>query len=410
MIELAEAQQFVFERVSALAPTDCSLEEATGCVLAETVVAQEALPGFTNSSMDGFALRAADTSRGGSRLRVVETIHAGDVPIEALQPGHAARIMTGAPLPEGADCVCMVEEVTIDGEFVVIPRELQSGQFVRQIGEDTVVGQMLFSPGTPLDAPAIGVLAGQGYRSVRVYRRPRVGVLSTGNELVDSGARLAPGQIRDLNRPLLLALIAQSGFLPVDLGTVRDTPEAIARALSEGVQSCDGVVSTGGVSVGDADFVKSVIGEMSGGEARWMQVAIKPGKPFAFGVVGPERTPVFGLPGNPVSTRVNFEVFVRPALRKMAGHRRWERLVLDAVLDVDIDRPADGKLHLVHVRVQMNADGRLHVRSATRRGSHMLSAIVGANAIALVPMGHPSGLGDSVHVLILNADTLTGTG
>jgi molybdenum cofactor synthesis domain-containing protein len=356
--------------------------------------------------MDGFTLRSGDTSTGGARLRIVGSIHAGDVSSMRLEVGQAMRIMTGAPLPDGADCVFMIEEAVVDGDLLTVSRQVQLGEFVRHVGDDTALGQVLFTPGDELNAPGIGVLAGQGFSSVRVYPRPRVGVLSTGNELASATDPLGPGQIRDLNRPLLLALVAQSGFTPVDLGTVSDTREAITDSLRYGVSTCDAVISTGGVSVGDVDFVKTVIGDLGGGDARWMQVAIKPGKPFAFSVVGEQRTPVFGLPGNPVSTRVSFEMFVRPALRTLAGHRAVERLTIDAVLDSDLDKPSDGKLHLVHVKVRLRGDGRAHVEDLSRRGSHLLNAIVGANAIALVPEGAASAAGDVARVIILDADSL----
>ena len=193
---------------------------------------------------------------------------------------------------------------------------------------------------------------------------------------------------------------------PVDLGIVNDAREMITDSLQYGVDTCDAVISTGGVSVGDVDFVKAVIGDLGGGDARWMQVAIKPAKPFAFGVVGANRTPIFGLPGNPVSTRVSFELFVRPALRTLGGHRVVERLTLDAVLDGPIDRPSDGKLHLVHVDARLRSDGRVHVEGRTRRGSHLLNAIVTANAIALVPVGAPTKIGDTVRVIVLDPDSL----
>ena len=406
MIELREAKQFVVDSLGPLPPTSCALHDAAGCVVAERVLAVVAVPGFINSSMDGFAIRALDTSGGGARLRVVDTIHAGDVSSVRLDSGQAARIMTGAPLPEGADSVVMVEETKVDGDAVTISRSIECGEFVRHVGDDIAVGQSLFAPGDELNPPGIGVLAGQGLTTVLVHPRPRVGVLSTGNELAAAGARLRPGQIHDLNRPLLLALLEESGMTPVDLGTVRDTRDAITESLRHGVESCDAVISTGGVSVGDVDFVKTVIGELGGGDARWMQVAIKPAKPFAYGVVGTRRTPIFGLPGNPVSTRVSYEMFVRPALRTLAGHRVVERLTLDAVLDSPLDRPADGKLHLVHVDARLGDDGRVHVEGSSRRGSHLLNAIVTANAIALVPEGAPTAIGDTVRVIVLDSDSL----
>ena len=408
MISLEDAQQFVLDRITALAPVSLSLADALGCVVAESVVAGEALPGFANSSMDGFALRADDTRSGSARLTIVESVRAGQVASRSLSVGEAMRIMTGAPMPDGADSVCMIEDVHVNeaSKTVVIPRVVAPGDCVRRPGEDVNVGDVLFSPGAVLRAPGIAVLAGQGRSAVLVYPRPRVGVLSTGNELATSTDALAPGQIRDQNRPLLLALLRQAGATPIDLGVVLDTHEATTQRVRDGVETCDAVVSTGGVSMGDVDFVKTVINELGGVDAKWMQVAIKPAKPFAFGVVGPTRTPVFGLPGNPVSTRVSFELFVRPALRILAGYATPGPVSVTATLDVDLARSVDGKLHLVHVRARMREDGRIHVVDVARRGSHLMHAIVDANALALVPEGTASGVGDVLRVLILDHESL----
>ena len=408
MIELSEAKAFVLESIRVLEARDVALKDAGGCVVAQDVAAVEAVPGFDNSSMDGFALRSSDTVSGSVRLAVVGRVHAGDVSTIRLESGQAMRIMTGAPLPAGADCVCMVEEAEVVGDSVVIPRHIGVGDFVRRSGDDIAVGQLLCSPGEVLNPASLAVLAGQGLSTLRVHPRPRVGVLSTGNELVSGAQELAAGQIRDLNRPLLLALLAESGFAPVDLGTAEDGREAIAASLARGVDGCDAVVTTGGVSVGEVDFVKLVIAELGGDDARWMQVAIKPGKPFAFAVVGPRRVPLFGLPGNPVSTRVSFELFVRPALKKLAGHRVIERFSIDAVLDGDLDKPADAKVHLVHVNVAWGDDGRVHVVDTKRRGSHLLNAVARANAIAVVPEGSSHRRGDVVRVIVLDPDSLGG--
>ncbi len=406
MIELSDAQAFVHSRISVLEPEEYAVARARGCVIAATVRAQEAVPGFANSSMDGFALRARDTVEGGVRLRVVDSLRAGEVSSVVVGAGQAVRIMTGAALPEGADCVCMIEEATVEGSDVVIARTLTPGAYVRGVGEDTEVGQVLFSPGDVLSAAGVGVLAGQGVTSVAVHPRARVGVLSTGHELVTGAGPLGPGQIRDLNRPMLLALVREAGFVAVDLDVADDTPEDITRALRGAITACDAVITTGGVSVGDVDFVKTVLAELGGDDARWMQVAIKPAKPFAFAVVGPRRVPVFGLPGNPVSTRVSFELFVRPALRARAGHRVLERPTLDAILDVALERPADDKIHLVHVRVAWGDDGALHVTDAMRRGSHLLHAVAAANALAVVPTDARAHAGERVRVIVLDTDSL----
>ncbi len=406
MIEVGEAREFVLETLHALAPVQLTLADALGCVVGESVVATEPVPGFSNSSMDGYALRAQDTSAGSVRLRVTGTVLAGQVAGRAVHSGEAMRIMTGAAIPDGADAVCMIEEtsVDLDAGTVQIQPVISPGQFVRCPGDDVAVGQLLIESGGELSGNQIGVLASQGVASLMVHPRPRVGVLSTGDELAGPGDELAYGQIRDVNRPMLLALLRQSGFTPVDLGIARDSESEITQRLQRGVDECDAVVATGGVSVGDVDFVKTVLAQVCSSRARWMQVAMRPGKPFAFGTANPRGVPVFGLPGNPVSTRVSFEMFVRPALRRLAGHRMLDRPLVNMVLDCDMTRRRDGKLHLVHVVFRTSDDGRHHVVSASRQGSHLLSAVADANAIAMVPDGEGLHTGDLVCVMILDSE------
>jgi molybdenum cofactor synthesis domain-containing protein len=411
VIALDEAKRFVLDALATPSPAMLALDDVLGCVAGDEVLARELVPGFSNSSMDGFALRSADTATGSATLRIVGAVYAGDANSAPVGSGEATRIMTGAPLPEGADCVCMKEEATLDssGETVRIARTFSAGEFVRLPGEDVKIGQVIVVAGDELSPAKFGVLAGQGIASLWAYRRPRVGVLSTGNELARSLGPLGAGEIRDVNRPLLLALVKESGCVAVDLGIVRDDYASIKQRLSDGANDCDAVVSTGGVSVGDLDHVKTVIGELGGESARSMQVAIKPGKPFAFGVVGARRVPVFGLPGNPVSTRVSFELFVRPSLRLLAGHRVVERPTLLMVLDTALPRTKDGKVHLVHVVARVHDDGVVHVERAIRHGSHLLSAIADANALAIVPEGDGLAAGEVVRAMILSADQLSTT-
>ena len=406
MIEVGEAREFVLETLHALAPVELALADALGCVAGESVVATEPVPGFSNSSMDGFALRAQDTSAGSVRLRVTGTVLAGQVTDRPVQPGEAMRIMTGAAIPDGADAVCMIEETSVDLETATVQIQpvISPGQFVRHPGEDVAVGQLLIESGCELSATQIGVLASQGLASMMVHPRPRVGVLSTGDELAGPGDELAYGQIRDVNRPMLLALLRQSGFTPIDLGIARDNEGEIIERLQRGVDECDAVVATGGVSVGDVDFVKTMLAQVCSSRARWMQVAMRPGKPFAFGTADPRGAPIFGLPGNPVSTRVSFEMFVRPALRRLAGHQLLDRPLVNMVLDCDMPRRRDGKLHLVHVDFRASDDGRHHVLRASRQGSHLLSAVADANGIAMIPDGEGMHPGDLARVMILHSE------
>ncbi|HEY5104998.1 MAG TPA: gephyrin-like molybdotransferase Glp [Acidimicrobiales bacterium] len=410
MISYDEARRFVLADLKPLAPMKIELDHALGLVAAEIVSAREPSPRFANSAMDGFALQAGDTTGGDARLKIVDTIFAGDHATTALRSGEAARIMTGAPIPSGADSVCMREEATVDpsGETVVIHRILNPGDFVRLIGDDVALGETLVDVGSVIGPALLGVLASQGIRTVVAHPRPRVGVLSTGNELSDFGDDLSTGKIRDANRPSLLASVAQSGFTPVDLGIAGDTPGEITEAFERGMHTCDAIISTGGVSVGDADFVKSVLADLVGESARSMQVAIKPGKPFAFAVSPSNGIPFFGLAGNPVSTLVGFELFVRPALRLLAGQRELNRPTFTMILDSPLPRRRDGKLHLVHVVARSHHDGRLHVKSVARQGSHLLNAIAAANAIAIVPDGEGLDTGEEVDVMIIDANQLNG--
>jgi molybdenum cofactor synthesis domain-containing protein len=408
VIDVDDAKRFVVGSLTALSPVELSLVDALGCVAGEEVNAREAVPGFANSSMDGFALQAADTDSGTVTLVIAGSLLAGDAPSEPIRPGHAVRIMTGAPLPEGADSVCMIEEtvVNVAAGTVEITRSLAPGENVRYPGEDVKVGQTLVRPRDELDAVRLGVLAAQGFASVNAVPCPRVAVISTGNELVSSGGALRHGEIRDSNRPTLLALLRNGGFTPIDVGSVRDEYEEIRSTFARVAEECDAIISTGGVSVGDVDHVKGVITELGGGTARSMQVAVRPGKPFAFGRIGSRGVPTFGLPGNPVSTRVSFELFVRPSLRLLGGHRAIERLTVDAVLDVANPRTMDGKLHVVHAFARIHDDGRVHIESTARPGSHLINTVAGANALIMVPDGEGFDAGDVVRALILDADSL----
>jgi molybdopterin molybdotransferase len=390
------------------APVRVPLADALGCVVAESVVARESVPPFANTAMDGYAVRAADTLDAPVTLRVTGTVRAGmsglDVPVS---PGEAVRIMTGAPVPPGADSIVMVErtEGTPDGDTVVVLESVEPGQHIRPAGDDVRPGDHVLVPGTVLTAAHLGVLATIGVTAVSVVPRPRVGVISTGDELVDDGSPLGPGQIRDSNRLGLRMLLASSGFEAVDLGLVRDDESAIADALLAGAAACDALVTTGGVSMGDFDFVKVVLDRI--GDMRWMQVAIRPAKPLAFGTItDPDGTgvPVFGLPGNPVSSMVSYELFCRPGLRRMSGRADddLDRPIVTAVLDEPIRRRKDGKTHFARVVCSWDADSASYrVRSAGAQGSHHLAAMAAADALAELPDGDTLESGAVVRVHLL---------
>ncbi len=402
MIPLAEARHRVLERCAPIPASPVPLAEALGCVTATDVIAADAVPPFPNASMDGFALRSVDTAGAPVTLAVVATTMAG-MPPSALGPGEAVRIMTGAPMPAGADAVCMFErtEAGPAPDRVIIGVEVAAGDFVRPVGDDVAPGDLVFPTGTVLGPGHLGVLATLGATSVTARRRLRVGVLSTGDELVAPPASLRPGTIRDSNRATLAAALARADCVPVDLGIAGDDESAIGHAL-DAASGCDAVTVSGGVSVGDADLVKSVLDRRCRGSMEWMQVAIKPAKPFAFGTMDEGGVPVFGLPGNPVSALVSFELFARPALRKMAGHRRLDRPSARAVADEALRRVPDGKVHFQRVRARVDGDGRLRVWSAGGQQSHQLRALALADALAVLPDGDGVPAGGEVRVLVLD--------
>jgi molybdopterin molybdotransferase len=409
MIPVSEARRFVIAACGALTPTRVALSDASGLVLAETVRAAEAVPPFTNSSMDGYAVRAADTARSPARLRVVGSVMAGDDANTFVSAGESIRIMTGGQLPPGADAVCMVERTRVEagGSIVIIEESVNPGTYVRNVGDDIAAGEEIFGPGTYLGPAHLGVLTSVGVESLLAHPYPSVGVLSTGDELVTTAGALAPGKIRDANRPALLAQLKADGFGALDLGAAGDDEAVLAALIEDAASRCDAVVTSGGVSVGDRDVVKLVLERLSGATMRSMQVAIKPAKPLAFGVLEASGTPVFGLPGNPVSALVSYELFVRPALRSMAGRTELDRPRLAAVADVDLPRSRDGKLHLIRVTARAGADGVLRVRMSGGQGSHMLRVMAQSNALALLPDGDGVRSGENVEVLLLDADRLS---
>jgi molybdenum cofactor synthesis domain-containing protein len=409
MIPVSEARRFVIAACGALTPTRVALSDASGLVLAETIRAAEAVPPFVNSAMDGYAVRAADTAIPPVHLRVVGSVMAGDDPTSLVAAGESVRIMTGAPLPPGADAVCMVERTRVEagGSIVIIEESVNPGAYVRNVGDDIAAGEEIFGPGTYLGPAHLGVLSSVGVESLLAHPYPSVGVLSTGDELVTTAGALAPGKIRDANRPALLAQLKADGFGALDLGAAGDDEAALAALIEDAASRCDAVVTSGGVSVGDRDVVKLVLERLSSATMRSMQVAIKPAKPLAFGVLEASGTPVFGLPGNPVSALVSYELFVRPALRSMAGRTELDRPRLAAVADVDLPRSRDGKLHLIRVTARTGADGVLRVRMFGGQGSHMLRAMAQSNALALLPDGDGIRSGENVEVLLLDADRLS---
>jgi molybdenum cofactor synthesis domain-containing protein len=397
-----EARQYVLDSCTVGDVVEATIAEAVGAVLAEDVVAAEDVPPFANSAVDGYAVRSADVAAAPTRLRVVAEVAAGWSTDRVVEPGEAIRIMTGAPMPAGADASVMVEDTERDLDDVVVNKPVSKGDSIRGVGEDVRVGTELFSAGTVVRPAVAGVLASINARRVRVVRTPRVAVLSTGDELINDGSVLRPGQIRESNKTMLLPLVTEAGCEAIDLGVVRDDEAALEAILRDAAASYDAIVTSGGVSMGEYDVVKAVLSRIA--DMRWMQIAIKPAKPFAFGLIasGDKRTPVFGLPGNPVSSMVSFELFARPALRKMMGHPMLDRTTVLAVADDGLPRRPDGKTHYMRVFGAFGADGRYHISSVGAQGSHQLAATSLADAIAIVPDGDGVTPGGSVNTMLLS--------
>jgi molybdenum cofactor synthesis domain-containing protein len=402
LVALEQVRAEILGAVGVLDPVDVPLAEAHGLVLAATVMTTEDVPPFANTAMDGYAVRAADTSGASPdsavTLRVVGDLPAGRAPDVEVGAGDAIRIMTGAPMPIGADAVVMVERTETAGDDVAILAEARTGDHVRSAGGDLRSGQEVFPEGTLLSGAHLGVLASVGATHVRVIPRARVGVCSTGDELVDGGGPLAPGQIRDSNRRMLLGLAHEAGFEAIDLGHARDDEDVITGVLEQGVTRCDAILTSGGVSVGDYDYVKAALDRL--GDLRWYQIAIKPAKPLAFAVM--RGVPLFGLPGNPVSSLVSFELFARPAILQRAGHPRRFRPEVGARAGHEFTRKRDGKVHFDRVRVTWVDDGYV-VRSTGDQSSNVLSAAAAANALAILPDGDGVEADEHLRVMLLDA-------
>lgn len=400
MIPLAEAQEFVLSKCHELESTLSPIDDARRLVTTEALRANGPIPPFDNTAMDGFAIRADDVSGAPVTLEMIGTIAAGSAPDFEVGPGQAARIMTGAPIPAGADAIVMVELTTLaeDLSSVEVHESVPVGNHIRPTGDDVVDGTIVFEAGTELSPTHLGVCASIGVYEIPVVRRPRVGVISTGDELVDEPVPLKAGQIRDSNRHTLLGLVDALGAQGVDLGLIPDDEDQIREAMTSAAAQCDAVITSGGVSMGDFDYVKKVLTEI--GDMRWMQVAIKPAKPLAFGTV--EGTPIFGLPGNPVSSMVSFELFARPGLRAMMGHAQPFVPSVPGIAGADMLRRPDGKTHFARVHARMGDDGRYSASFSGGQGSHQLSAMAAANALAVIADGEGVAEGEPVELILLD--------
>lgn len=371
------------------------LRAALGRVLAEEVLSPIDVPSHTNSAVDGYAVSAADLPASGTiELRVVATARAGHPIGQAISRGECAQIMTGAPMPAGTDTSLMQEDVQRNGDTITVGAGHRAGENVRQAGEDLAAGQPALRGGQRLLPAQLGLLASLGRAEVRVRRRPRVAFFSTGDELRSVGQPLGPGEIYDSNRYSLHGMIKRLGMEVLDMGVVTDHPERLREALRTAAREADAIVTSGGVSVSEADYIKQVLAEL--GEVDFWKIAMKPGRPFAFGRV--EDAWFFGLPGNPVAVMVTFYQFVQPALERLAGLPSGTPAMLQAAATEPL-RKKPGRTEFVRGVLETDTDGRRRVRPSGPQGSGILRSMSEANCF--IVLGHDSGavaVGDIVDV------------
>ncbi len=386
MISVEEALTRILAAITPLSTAQVALPTALGMVLAQDIVAQEEIPPFANSAMDGFALHSKDSLQSpGSppRLRVTGGVAAGYVADHEVVEGTALRIMTGAPVPPGADSVIQVELTRSGGpesDWVEILQEVAPGNNIRPAGEDMRRGQTVLAQGSEIGAWEIGILATLGWSHVPVVRRARVAILGTGDEVIDIDQPLSPGKIRNSNSYLLEGVVRQAGGEPYRLGVARDTVESLREKFSEAA-GYDLILTSGGVSVGDFDLVKAIMAEQ--GKIDFWRINMRPGKPLAFGRIA--GVPLLGLPGNPVSSAVTFELFGRPIIRKLQGHTRLQRPQVEVVVEDGVSEKAMRR-HYVRAHVAWR-DGHFVARTTGNQGSHIMTSLLNANALIIVPEG-----------------------
>lgn len=409
-LEVADAVGRVVAGVARLAPERIPLNTARGRVLAASVASPVSLPPWDNSAMDGYAVRASDIASVPARLRVTATVAAGQFPSRGVAAGEAIRIMTGAPVPEGADTVVRVEDTDAGLDHVEVRANRDAGKNVRPLGEDIVAGRAALAAGVTLGPAQIGVLAAIGAASVEVYRIPRVAILSSGDELVtpDHFDEVVAGRkIVSSNSITLHELVREAGAEPVDLGIAADTPKSLREHLARATagSGVDLIITSGGISVGEFDYVRPVLAEL-GATLDFWRVRMRPGAPMGFGMLG--GTPWLGLPGNPVSTMVTFELFARPAIRKMRGHVALHRVPVSVTLDEPVTVGAD-LTHFLRAVVTRRDDGRYTARLTGPQSSGILSSMALANALVVVPRGTVSvAAGDTLQAIPLGNEAAFG--
>jgi molybdopterin molybdotransferase len=402
LVPVDEARERVLSKIKPLQPLELPLTEAYGCVLAADVVAQQDLPAFASSAMDGFAVRSSEvlgaTAASPVELRVVGKALIGRRPEGTVGGGEAMQIATGAPIPAGADTVVPIESCEPAGTRVRILAGTPEGRHIRPAGEDVKAGEALVPGGRRLQGPELGLLATAGVSHPLVRPRPRVVVLSTGDELIPPSQTPEFGQIRDANAYTLFAALRDAGAVPMLAGIIRDDVDALKEAVLSHLVQADAFVSSGGVSVGERDVVKAAF--FRRGELDFFRVAMQPGMPQGFGLI--EGKPYFGLPGNPVSAFVSFEVFIRPAIMKMMGRRNLFRPEVTARLEEEVSGPR-GKTQFARVKVRRTRDGWLATPTGPR-GSNLISTIARANGLAIVPAGEETAAaGTEVRVLLFRS-------
>ncbi len=383
MISVEEALNRILARIPVLGLEKVDIIGSLGRVIGEDIHTPRDIPPLDNSAMDGYAVRAADI-KGATRespisLNVIEELPAGALPQRSVTRGEAVRIMTGAPIPKGADTVVMVEDTEKAGEGVRVFQEIPPGENIRRAGEDVKKGNRVISKGSLIRSAEVGMLASVGRAFVSVHQRPIAAILCTGDELVDVDEGIADHKVVSSNSYTLSAQVIECGAIPLQLGIAKDDPAEIDQSLRQGLRA-DIILSSAGVSVGDYDLVKDVLKGI-GFQIDFWRVAMRPGHPLAFGTIGGK--PTFGLPGNPVSSMISFEQFVRPSLLKMMGHKNIFRPVLEATLKEEI-RKKPGRRHFMRARVSLEGD-RYVVTTTGPQGSGILSSMVEANGLVIVP-------------------------
>jgi len=382
----AEALTLILDRLSPLPARRLPLGSILGMAPSEDLTSTATVPPFTNSAMDGYAVRAVDLAEASPehpvRLHVLGDLAAGGVPLSAVGPGEALRIMTGAPMPKGADSVVPVEDTTRGDDWMETAKPLRAGIHIRLAGEDLHAGQRLVAAGQGLRPGDLGVLAAAGIPTVAVHPRVRVAVLTTGDELVDVSEEPGPGRIRDANIHAVCAQVSACGAIPVPFPRVPDDRATLMGVLRRALEA-DVVLTTGGISVGDYDFMKALLEEL-GAERIFWKVAQKPGGPLGFWMLGGR--PIFGIPGNPVAAMLMVEEYVRPALRKLMGFAKLHRPVAQARLEDGWTGRTDQRTTFLRVVAKREADG-FHARTTGPQGSAILSSMLVANALAVIPEG-----------------------